>query len=211
MIEIKNGYKQYDDKIVLKNFSYQFENGKIYGLIGPNGSGKTIVLKAITGYIKLTKGEVLQDNSLIRKDNNYIKNAGIIIETPNFISDFTVKENLEYLKTMSKNKEEIDLKKWYKVFNIEEFENIEFAKLSLGTKQKLGLIQAFMHNPSVFILDEPFNALDKKSIKILQDLLLKKKEEGKLVIISTHINDNFLKLCDEIIEMYEGEIIDIKK
>lgn len=98
MLEIIDGYKEYDGKVVLKNFSQKFKEGRIYALVGPNGSGKTIVLKALTGYIKLTKGQVKQDKNIIREKNNYIENAGIIIETPNFISDFTVNENLEYLK-----------------------------------------------------------------------------------------------------------------
>lgn len=211
MLEIIDGYKEYDGKIVLKNFSQKFKEGRIYALVGPNGSGKTIVLKALTGYIKLTKGQVKQDENIIREKNNYIENAGIIIETPNFISDFTVNENLEYLKKMSKNRDEINLLEWYKKFNMEEFVNKEFAKLSLGTKQKVGLIQAFMHDPKIYILDEPFNSLDKKTIDILQKLLIEEKNKGKTIIITTHNNDEFIKKCDYQIHMFEGEKINLKK
>ena len=136
MLEIKNGFKKYGDKIVLQDINLKFEDGKMYGITGVNGSGKTLISKALTGYIKLTEGTVSQDGEIIRKNNNYIKDAGIIIENPVLVNEYTVEENLQYLKKMSKNKEKIDLEKWYKFFGIEEYKNTLFSKLSLGTKQK---------------------------------------------------------------------------
>lgn len=208
MLEIINGYKRYKKKIVLNNINLKFEDGKMYGILGVNGSGKSLILKALSGYIKLNEGKVLQNSLEIRgKENNYISNAGIIIETPVMINDYTVSENLEYLKSKTNyNKEEIDLEKWYKYFEIENFKNDRFSELSLGTKQKVALIQAFMHNPQNLLLDEPFNGLDKKSVKKLKELLIEEKKKGKLIIIVTHNNNEFLKECDEIIEIENGKV-----
>ena len=136
MLEIKNGFKKYGDKIVLQDINLKFEDGKMYGITGVNGSGKTLISKALTGYIKLTEGTVRQDGEIIRKNNNYIKDAGIIIENPVLVNEYTLEENLQYLKKMSKNKEKIDLEKWYKFFGIEEYKNTLFSKLSLGQNKK---------------------------------------------------------------------------
>ena len=141
------------------------------------------------------------------QNNNYIENAGIVIENPVLVNDFTVSENLEYLKKQSANLDEIDLNKWYEFFNIEEYKNIKFKNLSLGTKQKVGLIQAFMHEPQNILLDEPFNALDKENIQVVQEYLIKKRKEGKLIIIVTHINDDILNKCDEVLQISEGKIL----
>jgi len=148
---------------------------------------------------------------IIRENNNYIKNAGIIIENPILVNEYTVDENLNYLKKMSKNSKDINLDEWYKFFGIEEYKNTLFSKLSLGTKQKVGLIQAFMHKPHNLILDEPFNALDKGTVEKVQKYLLEEKEKGTLIIFITHINDNILNYCDEVIEIDSGKIIKINK
>lgn len=208
MLEIINGYKRYKKKIVLNNINLKFEDGKMYGILGVNGSGKSLILKALSGYIKLNEGKVLQNSLEIRgKENNYISNAGIIIENPVMINDYTVSENLEYLKSKTNyNKDEIDLEKWYKYFEIENFKDDRFSELSLGTKQKVALIQAFMHNPQNLLLDEPFNGLDKKSVRKLKELLIEEKKKGKLIIIVTHNNNEFLKECDEIIEIENGKV-----
>lgn len=208
MLEIINGYKRYKKKIVLDDINLKFEDGKMYGILGVNGSGKSLILKVLSGYIKLNEGKVLQNSLEIRgKENNYISNAGIIIENPVMINDYTVSENLEYLKSKTNyNKDEIDLEKWYKYFEIENFKDDRFSELSLGTKQKVALIQAFMHNPQNLLLDEPFNGLDKKSVRKLKELLIEEKKKGKLIIIVTHNNNEFLKECDEIIEIENGKV-----
>lgn len=210
MIKIENGMKKYHDKIVLEDINCIFEEGKMYGIIGVNGSGKTLIAKALTGYIKLTSGKVIQDGVEIRKNNNYIKNAGIIIENPVLVNEFTVEENLQYLKNMCNNAEKINLEKWYEFFEIEKYQNTLFKNLSLGTKQKVGLIQALMDEPQILILDEPFNSLDKETSKNLIKYLIEQKQKGVLVIVITHINDAFLEECDIVMEIAEGKIVDIK-
>ena len=211
MLEIINGYKKYKNLEVLSDINLKFEDGKMYAIIGANGSGKSLILKALSGYNKLTSGKVLQDGNEIRKNNNYIENAGIIIENPVMVNEYTINENLEYLKKMSENSKEIDLEKWYKYFEIEEYKEKRFSELSLGTKQKVALIQAFMHNPKNILLDEPFNALDKKAVVKVKELLLEEKKKGKLIVIVTHINDEILEECDEVIEMENGKVSKIAK
>ena len=211
MLEIINGYKKYKSLEVLSDINLKFEDGKMYAIIGANGSGKSLLLKALSGYNKLTSGKVLQDGNEIRKNNNYIEDAGIIIENPVMVNEYTITENLEYLKKMSENSKEIDLEKWYKYFEIEEYKEKRFSELSLGTKQKVALIQAFMHNPKNILLDEPFNALDKKAVVKVKELLLEEKKKGKLIVIVTHINDEILEECDEVIEMENGKVSKITK
>ena len=211
MLEIINGYKKYKNLEVLSDINLKFEDGKMYAIIGANGSGKSLILKALSGYNKLKSGKVLQDGNEIRKNNNYIENAGIIIENPVMVNEYTINENLEYLKKMSENSKDIDLDKWYKYFEIEEYKEKRFSELSLGTKQKVALIQAFMHNPQNILLDEPFNALDKKAVIKVKELLIEEKKKGKLIIIVTHINDEILEECDEVIELENGKISKITK
>ena len=211
MLEIINGYKKYKNLEVLSDINLKFEDGKMYAIIGANGSGKSLILKALSGYNKLTSGKVLQNGNEIRKNNNYIEDAGIIIENPVMVNEYTITENLEYLKKMSENSKEIDLEKWYKYFEIEEYKEKRFSELSLGTKQKVALIQAFMHNPKNILLDEPFNALDKKAVVKVKELLLEEKKKGKLIVIVTHINDEILEECDEVIEMENGKVSKITK
>ena len=211
MLEIINGYKKYKSLEVLSDINLKFEDGKMYAIIGANGSGKSLILKALSGYNKLTSGKVLQDGNEIRKNNSYIEDAGIIIENPVMVNEYTITENLEYLKKMSENSKEIDLEKWYKYFEIEEYKEKRFSELSLGTKQKVALIQAFMHNPKNILLDEPFNALDKKAVIKVKELLIEEKKKGKLIIIVTHINDEILEECDEVIELENGKISKITK
>ena len=207
MIEIRNCSKKYGTKTVLKGINYKFEDGKMYGITGSNGSGKTLILKALTGYIKCTSGQVLQNDREIRKNNNYIEDAGIVIENPVLVNDFTLQENLEYLRRMSNQPDSIDLDYWYKFFGIEEYKNEKFKNLSLGTKQKAGLIQAFMHQPNTYILDEPFNALDKDTVTKVQRFLIQQRDAGKLVIFITHINDSILNKCNAVLEISEGKIL----
>ena len=206
MLEIINGYKKYKNLEVLSDINLKFEDGKMYAIIGANGSGKSLILKALSGYNKLTSGKVLQDGNEIRKNNNYIEDAGIIIENPVMVNEYTITENLEYLKKMSENNKDIDLDKWYKYFEIEEYKEKRFSELSLGTKQKVALIQAFMHNTKNILLDEPFNALDKKAVVKVKELLLEEKKKGKLIVIVTHINDEILEECDEVIELENGKV-----
>lgn len=159
------------------------------------GHGKTVLLKTICGYMFLSSGDVFQDGVKIRNKNNYIQDAGILIENPQFLSHLTLIENLKLLKEMSSKITDEEIEKWIDFYNIEEFRNTKYKNLSLGTKQKLALIQAFIHKPKVLILDEPFNALDKRSLEKTEEYLESIKKDI-ILILSTHINDSVKYMCD---------------
>ena len=138
-------------KLYLRNFhnlNLKFLPGKIYGLVGENGSGKTVIMKCLCGYTSLTSGSVYQSKKKLRNKDNFIESAGIIIENPKFMEDFTLMENLEIIKSYSDNKKQIDIEYWLNFYDLYKYKDKKYRKLSLGTKQKLYLIQDFMSNPN---------------------------------------------------------------
>lgn len=143
----------------------------------------------------LDAGKVLQNNKQIREKNNYIENAGISIENPQFLSHLTLIENLKLLKKMNSNITDSKIDEWIEFYNIVEFKDTKYKNLSLGTKQKMALIQAFIHKPEVLILDEPFNALDKESLDKTEEYL-KNIKNDVIIILTTHIHDSIKYLCD---------------
>lgn len=205
MFKIENGYKTYNKNNVLKNINLNFEDGKVYGLVGINGCGKTLILKALSGYIKLDKGVVYQDDTQLRTKNNYVTNTGVLIENPEFISHLTLSENFkELIKIYNKD---IDIEKWIKIYELEEYKNTKFKHLSLGTKKKMALIQAFMHDPNNLIFDEPMNALDELSVKKTKNLIKENIEKNqKVIVLTSHHAQDIEDLCDVVIHIENGEV-----
>lgn len=210
-IEVKNAEKSFGKKNIFKNINLKFEKGKFYLIKGANGSGKTVFLKTLCGFLSLTKGEIIQNKVKIRNKNNYIQNAGIIIENPQFLGHLTLIDNLNLLKEMNNKITDKEIEKWIEFYNIEEFTKTKYKNLSLGTKQKLNLIQAFIHKPEVLILDEPFNALDKESFEKTENYL-KKIKESTIIILSTHINDKlqYMSDFDYVFENQELKLLENK-
>lgn len=206
MLRIESGYKTYRGNLVLNNLNVCFKNGHVYGLVGINGSGKTTILKALSGYIKLDKGFVFQDGERLRFPDNYISNAGVLIENPSFISYLTLLENLELIKSICKNKKKINLNDWINLYNLENFKDTPYRNLSLGTKKKMGLIQAFMDFPEILILDEPMNALDSESVRITEKIILNCAKSG-LVVISSHLSQDINNLCNIVYKVEDGQIL----
>lgn len=206
MLKIEHGFKTYKGTSVLEDINLTFQNNHIYGLVGINGSGKTLILKALAGYIKLDEGVVYQDKTQIRKRKNYIENAGVLIENPDFIAHLSLRENLNMLKTLCRHKKEINIAHWISLYDLEKFTDTAYKNLSLGTKKKLGLIQAFIDFPEILILDEPMNALDEKSVAITQELILKHKKKG-LVVLTSHLASDINSLCDTVYHVKEGRIV----
>ena len=200
MLEIKNGYKKFNGKYIFENYSIKFENGKIYGVTGKNGKGKTLLLKILGGYSVLTKGSVYQDTVKLRNKFNFIKNAGIVIEKPDFIENYTLYDNLNTIKMLSDNKD-INLDFWIEFYDLFEHKDKKYKDLSLGTKQKVLIIQAFMTNPDILILDECFNGLDEKSHTKTKEYLKNYINDNRLIILTSHIKDDIEELCDEFIEL----------
>ncbi|MEG1142075.1 MAG: ABC transporter ATP-binding protein [Clostridia bacterium] len=206
MIKIKNYTKKINNDLILNNINYDFENGKIYGIVGKNGSGKTMLLKAIAGFLKPTNGMILVNDQDIYKESIFPKDTGILIGNQEYLPNLTGMENLINLAKINNTIKKEDILKYIEIFNMEEDINKLFRKYSMGMKQKIGIIQSVMENQSIILLDEPFNGVDNASVLKIKEFLNSIKKE-KIIIISTHYKDDINKFCDTIIELNNGEII----
>lgn len=210
-IEIKNVTKKFKENVVLDNINMTFESGKIYGLIGRNGSGKSVLLKMICAFYEPTNGEILFDGENVIKNKSFPKDTRAIIEGPNFLPDLTGEENLLLLADIQKKIGKKEIEETLKLVNLYEDKDKKYSKYSLGMKQKLGLAGVFMENPQVIILDEPFNGIEDKTALKLREYLKKEKKNGKLIIIATHIKEDVDELVDELYKFDEGKIIKLEK
>ena len=180
LIKLQDATKILDHRFVINNINFEFKSGNIYGIVGQNGSGKTMLLRAIAGLICLNRGTITVDGKVLNKDISFPPDIGIIIEKP---------ELLPYLSGLDFNSKQI------------------VKKYSLGMKQKLGIIQAIMEDPSLLLLDEPFNALDAESVDILRSILLQYKEQGKLIILTSHHQEDIMSVCNQVIHLQDGCIL----
>lgn len=204
-LSIVNGEKRYKAQTILDEVTVTFETGHIYGLQGINGSGKTVLLKILAGYTSLDKGQVFQDKREISVQQ-YIQNAGIIIEQVSFLPHLTLVENLKLLQTIDYSIKNESINWWVNYYCLTEFNETKYKHLSLGTKQKMALIQAFISNPEILFLDEPLNALDEKSVALTKKYLLENKE-NRLVIMTSHISQDISDLCDCCLYLENGNLI----
>lgn len=206
MIEIKDVSLTLNKRQILNRISLELEYGKIYGLVGNNGSGKTMLMKCICGFMHPTAGTVTVDGKTIGKDVDYLPDAGIIIETPGFIPYYSGLQNLKVLAGIRNKITKQEMKAAMEKVGLDASLKLPVKKYSLGMRQRLGLAQAIMENPSIFILDEPMNGLDKHGVEEIRRLLLTLKAEDKLIIIASHNADDIRILCDEVYEMENGSI-----
>lgn len=211
-IEVKNLNKDFKGVSILNDINITFEDGKIYGLIGRNGSGKSVFLKILCGFYEATSGEVLYDGLDIKREKCFPPDTRALIEKPSFLPNLSGKENLELLAAIQNKIGNEEIEESLKKVNLYEDRDKKFSKYSLGMKQKLGIAQVIMENPKVMILDEPFNGLDKKSASQIRELLLKEAQKGKIIILATHIKEDVDKLCDIVYSIDGGylEKADIK-
>ncbi|MBQ2799368.1 MAG: ABC transporter ATP-binding protein [Ruminiclostridium sp.] len=192
---------------ILKNINLTFEKGKIHGLIGRNGSGKTMLMKCICGFVKPTSGEIKVNCEIVGKDCDFPKNMGIIIETPGFIPYYSGYKNLKLLADLNKKADKTKIRETMKKVGLDPDLKRHVRKYSLGMRQRLGLAQAIMEDPEILILDEPFNGLDKDGVKDMRTYLLDLKEQGKTILIASHNSEDISVLCDTVQEMDKGEIV----
>ncbi|MCM1370965.1 MAG: ABC transporter ATP-binding protein [Clostridium sp.] len=211
ILEVKNVSKKFGDNEVLKNVSLKLESGKIYGFIGRNGSGKSVLLKIICGFYAPTSGEILLDNYNYIKNNTFPENTRALIEKPNFLPDLTGIENLELLASIQNKIGKKEIEETIKKVNLEKEANKKYSKYSLGTKQKLGIAQVLMENPDLIILDEPFNGVENETTKRIRKLLLEEKQNNKLIIIASHIKEDINELADVVYEIDDGNINEVSK
>lgn len=199
MIEIKNASKIIKSKTVLNDINLTINDGECFAITGFNGCGKTMLLRLICGLIKPTSGEVNYD-----KDYKF----GVVIENSAFFLNESAMYNLKYLANINKKIKTEDIEKYLKIFNLYDVRNKKVSTFSLGMKQRLALCQAFMENPDVIILDEPFNALDEANLKIAAETIAQAKKDGKIIAIALHGTIPEECTVDRIIKMGEGTIIE---
>lgn len=207
-IKIENYSKKLNSRFVLDNINYNFERGKIYGLAGKNGSGKTMLLRVIAGLLTSNTGYVEVDGKKVG-NGRYPQSLGLVIENVELIENLSGIDNLLLLNSISNNKVSVDtIKNWLCKFNLAPNDKRAIKKYSLGMNRKISLVQAFMNEPQLILLDEPTNALDDDSVKILLDTIKEiNKAKGTTFIISSHDKEWLTEICDEIIEIKDGKIV----
>lgn len=204
MIKVENICKKIKNNEIIKNISYQFDCGKIYGLYGRNGSGKTVFLKLLSGFYKLDSGSVLYDGVSYSK-NNVCKDVRVLIDGPSFYGDLSGYDNLKLLADINKKISNKEIEDILKVVNLYDEKDKKYSKYSLGMKQKLGIAQALMENTKYIFLDEPFNGVEEATVTKLIDYI-KGIKEDKVIIISTHIKEDLDNISDVIIKIEDGKI-----
>ena len=197
-IILKNISKSFKNNVILKNVNLHLSSGKIYGFIGHNGSGKTVLMKIIAGVMNPTEGTVEVDGKFMHQDIQTLPDVGVIFEKPEFFNDLTGKENLMLLAKIQNKVGEAEVNEAIEMVGLDPNNKNKVKAYSLGMVQRLGIAQAIMERQKVLILDEPTNALDQDGVISILKLLKKKKEEGCLIIISSHQLDEVFAVCDEV-------------
>lgn len=205
-IELKNVTKEFDKVEIIKNISLKFETGKIYGLYGRNGSGKSVLMKLICGFLIPTKGKVLINGKDFNAKNEYPDNLRAVIEKPSFFPELTGFENLKLLAKIQNKINDEEIIKALDLVNLIDEKDKKYSKYSLGMKQKLAIAQAIMEDPSILILDEPFNGIEEKSVEKITKFLKEEAKNGKTIIFSTHIKEDLENLADIIYKIDNGTI-----
>ena len=206
MITLKNVSKTLGKHLVLDNINYTFENGMVYGLCGHNGSGKTMLLRAIAGLIVPDDGEIIIDGKKLHNDISFPPNAGIVIESMELLPKYNAFDNLRLLADIKKIASDEDIRNSLERVGLNS--DLKVKKFSLGMKQRLNVAQAIFETPQLLPLDEPTNALDTDTIGCLKAILEDLKKKKSCIIIATHDHQNITSLCDQILEMKEGNLYD---
>ena len=207
MIKIVNVTKKFGENKVLDDVNLIFEPGKIYGIRGKNGSGKTMLMRAISGLLSLNEGEVEVFGEVIGVDRDFPKSAGILIEHPGLLPEISGFENLKTVMSINKIVSDEEIKKAMSNFDLDPNSNLKVKKYSLGMKQKVGILMAILEKPQVVILDEPTNGLDEASVEKFKDMILNLKDDSRVIIVASHDREGLEEISDEIIKMELGRVI----
>lgn len=206
VISIHDLTKTFRGNIVLNNVSLEIEAGTVTGLIGRNGSGKTMLMKCICGLISPTSGSVTVQGKRVGKDVDIPDNIGVIIETPGFLPNFSGYKNLMQLAKIRRKVGKNEIRAAMERVGLNPDDKKHVGKYSLGMRQRLGLAQAIMEDPDILILDEPLNGLDKEGVKDMRQYLLDLKAQGKTILIASHSAEDIDVLCDTVCEMDKGAL-----
>ncbi len=204
VVEMKHVTKRYGKIEVLKDVSLTCKAGKIYGLIGRNGSGKTVLLKSICGFVLPTSGEVRVQGQLVGKDVDFPTDIGFIIESPGFLARESGLQNLMHLASIRGKASAEDVRQSMYTVGLDPALRKPVGKYSMGMRQRLGIAQAIMEKPNLLILDEPMNGLDNHGVEHIRSVLLSLKEQGVTIVLASHFKEDISYLCDEVYEMDAG-------
>ncbi len=209
-ITIKDLTKKFKEVTVLDDISVEFESGKVHGLIGRNGSGKTMLMKCICGIVPYKLGEIRVNDKIIGKDVDIPENVGVIIETPGFLPNYSGFNNLKFLAKINNKIGANEIRNAISSVGLDPDDRKHVGKYSLGMRQRLGLAQAIMENPDLLILDEPMNGLDKDGVRDMRQYLLDLKAQGKTILIASHSAEDIDVLCDTVCEMDKGMLTAVR-
>jgi ABC-2 type transport system ATP-binding protein len=206
IISVKNLVKRFGEETVLQGISHDFEKGKIHGVVGNNGSGKSVFFKCICGFLLPEEGEIFIGGKRIGKDVDFPESVGIIIEAPGFLPNFSGFKNLKLLAALRGNITDEKIRDMIALVGLDPKSKKHVGKYSLGMKQRLGIAQAIMEDPDLLILDEPFNGLDKHGIAEMRELIKGLGKEGRTILIASHNQTDIEMLCDTVHEMDAGTL-----
>ena len=210
-IRVEGVYKRFGTDTVLKDVSRSFERGRIHGIVGNNGSGKTVLMKCICGFLIPTEGEVIVNGKRVGKDVDFPPGLGLIIETPGFLPNMTGVKNLEILASLNKKIGLEEIAAAIRRVGLDPLMKKPVGKYSLGMRQRLGIAQAIMEDPALLILDEPLNGLDKHGVREMRQLIKGLKEQGKTILLASHNQGDIDELCDTVCEMDAGVMTIIRE
>lgn len=209
-IKVDNAVKKFDKYTVLDHVNITCNKGEICGIVGRNGSGKTVLFKSICGFVKLNEGTITVNGKVMGKDLRVLKKAGIIIEEPGFLRNKSGMKNLEYLYMINNKRDKKYLRSVMENVGLDPYSRKKVGKYSLGMRQRLAIAQATMEDQDIIILDEPMNGLDNHGVQEVREYLLHLKEKGKTILIASHNREDIDVLCDRVYEMDNGRVISEK-
>lgn len=206
-IEVQNVVKRFRDQVVLKNVSISFEKGQIHGIVGRNGSGKTVLFKCICGLMHPEEGVILVNGKRVGRDVDMPGDIGAIIEAPGFLPNYSGYKNLRFLANIRRKIGKEEILNVLKTVGLDPESRKHVGKYSLGMRQRLGIAQAIMEDPEILILDEPMNGLDNAGVQDIRALLLELKAQGKTILLASHNHEDIAALCDTVHEMDGGVLL----
>ena len=206
-IEVQNAVKRFRDQVVLKNVSISFEKGQIHGIVGRNGSGKTVLFKCICGLMHPEEGVILVNGKRVGRDVDMPEDIGAIIEAPGFLPNYSGYKNLRFLANIRRKIGKEEILNVLKTVGLAPESRKHVGKYSLGMRQRLGIAQAIMEDPEILILDEPMNGLDNAGVQDIRALLLELKAQGKTILLASHNHEDIAALCDTVHEMDGGVLL----
>lgn len=206
MIKINNVTKKIKSNVILQDVTLELKEGKIYGFVGKNGSGKSMLLKTIAGFISPDKGSIVADDKNLYDEKIFLPSTRVMIDKPHFFENLSGKENLELLASIQNTITDADIENVLLKIKLADVKDKKYKTYSLGMKQKLAIAQVIMEDVKNLILDEPFNSLDMESVDLVRKILLEERSKDKIIIITSHIKEDIEMLCDEVFYIESGKI-----